>query len=55
MDLINFETNEEADERAWKNWTRQIDYQYGNIDSLDPTARRKAVDNSVSQILDQYD
>lgn len=55
MDLINFETNEEADERAWKNWTRQIDYQYGNIDSLDPVARKKAVDNSVSQILDQYD
>lgn len=55
MDLINFETNEEADERAWKNYTRQIDYQYGNIDSLDPVARKKAVDNSVSQILDQYD
>lgn len=55
MDLINFETNEEADERAWKNWTRQIDYQYGNIDSLDHVARRKAVDTSVSQILNQYD
>lgn len=55
MDLINFETNEEADERAWKNWTRQIDYQYGNIDSTDPVARRKAVENSVNEILNQYD
>lgn len=55
MDLINFETNEEADERAWKNWTRQIDYQYWNIDSMDKTSRRKAVENSVSEILKQYD
>lgn len=54
MDLINFETNEEADERAFKNWTRQIDYQYWNINSMDETARRKAVDNSVSEILNKY-
>lgn len=54
MNLINFETNEEADERAFKNWTRQMDYQYWNINSMDETARRKAVDNSVSEILNKY-
>ena len=55
MDLINFETNDQADERAFKNWTRQIDYQYWNINSADPVAKRKAVENSVNEILNQYD
>lgn len=54
MDLMNFETNEQRDEREWNNYVRQYDYQYWNINSKDYASRRKAVENAVQDVLTEF-
>lgn len=54
MDLMNFETNAQKDEREWNNYIRQYDYQYWNINSKDYASRRKAVDNAVQDVLNEF-
>jgi hypothetical protein len=47
MELMNFETNQQKDDRAWNNYIRQSEYQDGNIYSKDPATRRKAITKAV--------
>ena len=54
MDLMNFETNAQKDEREWNNYVRQYDYQYWNINSKDYASRRKAVENAVQDVLTEF-
>lgn len=54
MDLMNFETNEQKDEREWNNYVRQYDFQYWNINSKDEASRRKAIENAVDSVLTEF-
>ena len=54
MDLMNFETNEQKDEREWNNYVRQYDYQYWNINSKDEASRRRAIENAVDSVLTEF-
>jgi hypothetical protein len=54
MDLMNFETNEQKDEREWNNYVRQYDYQYWNINSKDEASRRRAIENAVDDVLTEF-
>lgn len=54
MDLMNFETNEQKDEREWNNYVRQYDFQYWNINSADYWSRKRAVENAVDSVLTEF-
>lgn len=54
MDLMNFETNEQKDEREWNNYVRQYDFQYWNINSKDEASRRRAIENAVDDVLTEF-
>lgn len=54
MDLMNFETNEQKDEREWNNYVRQYDFQYWNINSKDEASRRRAIENAVDSVLTEF-
>lgn len=55
MELQNYETNEQADEREWNKFIRQQEYQDGNIYSSDPATRRKAIEKSVDRVLAEFE
>jgi hypothetical protein len=55
MELMNYETNEEKDNREWNKFIRQQEYQDGNIFSSDPATRRKAVSNAVDRVLTEFE
>jgi len=54
MDLMNFETNEQKDEREWNNYVRQYDFQYWNINSKDEASRIRAIENAVDSVLTEF-
>ena len=55
MDLMSFETPQQAQEREWDYWVKQQEYQNGDINSSDYATRYKAALNSVKDLLNQYD
>jgi tRNA U38,U39,U40 pseudouridine synthase TruA len=55
MDLMNFETNEQKQQREWEYWVKQQEYQNGNINSKDYQTRYKAALSSVQNLLSQYE
>jgi hypothetical protein len=42
MDLMNYETPEQKQEREWNYWVRQQEYTNGDINSKDYSTRYKA-------------
>ena len=54
MDLMNFETNEQKQEREWNYWVKQQEYTNWNINSSDYQTRYKAALKSVENLLSQY-
>ena len=54
MDLMNFETNEQKQEREWNYRVRQQEYQNWDINSKDYSTRYKAALKSVENLLAQY-
>ena len=55
MDLMSFETPQQAQEREWNYWVRQQEYQNGDINSKDYSTRYKAALKSVQNLLSQYE
>ena len=55
LDLMNFETNDQKQEREWNYRVKQQEYQNGNINSKDYDTRYKAALNSVQNLLSQYE
>ena len=55
MDLMSFETPQQAQEREWNYWVKQQEYQNGNINSKDYSTRYKAALTSVQNLLSQYE
>lgn len=55
MDLMNFETNEQKQEREWNYWVKQQQYTNGDINSSDYSTRYKAALKSVENLLSQYE
>jgi hypothetical protein len=54
MDLMSFETPQQAQERQWDFWVKQQEYTNGNINSKDYSTRHKAALKSVENLLAQY-
>jgi hypothetical protein len=54
MDLMNYETPEQKQEREWNYWVRQQEYTNGDINSKDYSTRYKAALKSVQNLLAQY-
>lgn len=54
MDLMSFETPEQAQEREWNYRVKQQEYANGDINSKDYSSRYKAALNSVQNLLSQY-
>ena len=54
MNLMNFETNEQQDERAWNKFIRQQEYADWNIYSTDPKTRQRAVEKAVDRVLAEF-
>ena len=54
MDLMNYETPEQKQEREWNYWVRQQEYTNGDINSKDYSTRYKAALKSVQNLLSQY-
>lgn len=54
MDLMSFETPEQAQEREWNYRVKQQEYANGDINSKDYSSRFKAALNSVQNLLSQY-
>lgn len=55
MDLMNFETNEQKQQREWDYWVKQQEYTNWNINSKDYDTRYKAALKSVQNLLSQYE
>jgi hypothetical protein len=54
MDLMNFETNEQKQQREWDYRVKQQEYTNWNINSKDYDTRHKAALKSVENLLAQY-
>lgn len=54
LDLMNFETNEQRQQREWDYWVKQQEYTNWNINSSDYATRHKAALKSVENLLAQY-
>ena len=54
MDLMSFETPQQAQERQWNYRVKQQEYTNGNINSSDYQTRYKAALSSVQNLLSQY-
>ena len=54
MDLMNYETPQQKQEREWNFWLKQQEYKDWNINSKDPTIQLKAIQNSVDSLLQNY-
>jgi hypothetical protein len=54
MDLMNYETPQQKQEREWNYWVRQQEYTNGDINSKDYSTRYKAALKSVENLLKQY-
>jgi hypothetical protein len=52
---MNFETNDQKQEREWNYWVKQQEYQNWNINSKDYQTRYKAALKSVQNLLSQYE
>lgn len=55
LDLMSFETPQQAQERQWEYWVKQQEYANGNINSKDYQTRYKAALTSVQNLLSQYE
>jgi len=55
MDMMSFETPQQAQEREWNYWVMQQEYANWNINSKDKTTRHKAALKSVENLLAQYE
>ena len=55
MDLMSFETPQQAQERQWDYWIKQQEYANWNINSSDYQTRYKAALKSVENLLSQYE
>lgn len=55
MDLMNFETNDQKQQREWDYWVKQQEYTNWNINSKDYDTRYKAALKSVQNLLSQYE
>lgn len=55
MDLMSFETPQQAQEREWEYWVKQQEYTNGNINSKDYDTRYKAALKSVQNLLSEYE
>ena len=55
LDLMNFETNEQKQQREWDYWVKQQEYTNWNIESKDYQTRYKAALKSVQNLLSQYE
>lgn len=55
LDLMSFETPQQAQERQWEYWVKQQEYTNGNINSKDYQTRYKAALTSVQNLLSQYE
>ena len=54
MDLMNYETPQQQQEREWNYWVRQQEYTNWDINSKDYSTRYKAALKSVQNLLSQY-
>jgi len=54
MDLMNYETPQQKQEREWNYWVRQQEYTNWDINSKDYSTRYKAALKSVENLLKQY-
>ena len=54
MDLMNYETPEQKQEREWNYWVRQQEYQNWDINSKDYSTRYKAALKGVENLLAKY-
>lgn len=54
MDLMNYETPQQKQEREWNYWVRQQEYTNWDINSKDYSTRYKAALKSVQNLLAQY-
>jgi hypothetical protein len=54
MDLMNYETPQQKQEREWNYWVRQQEYTNGDINSKDYSTRYKAALKGVENLLSQY-
>ena len=55
LDLMSFETPQQAQERQWEYRVKQQEYTNGNINSKDYQTRYKAALTSVQNLLSQYE
>jgi hypothetical protein len=55
MELMNYETPAQQDERAWNNYIRQQEYTDGNIYSSDPATKTKAIKTAVDSVLAEFE
>lgn len=55
MQLMSYETPQQKDDREWAKFIKQQDYVNGNINSSDPSARKKAVEKAVDGVLAEFD
>lgn len=54
MDLMNYETPQQKEEREWNYWVRQQEYTNWDINSKDYSTRYKAALKGVENLLSQY-
>lgn len=54
VDLMSFETPQQAQERQWNYWVMQKEYVNWDINSSNPTVQLKAIQNSVDELLNSY-
>lgn len=54
MDLMSFETPQQAQERQWNYWVMQQEYTNWDINSSNPTVQLKGIQKSVDELLANY-
>lgn len=54
MDLMSYQTPQQQEESAWNRFIKEQDYMNGNINSTDPTIRRRAVEKAVDGVLSEF-
>ena len=54
MDLMSFETPQQAQERQWNYWVMQQEYANWDVNSSNPTVQLKGIQKSVDELLANY-
>lgn len=55
MDLMNYETPQQKEDRAWNAFLKQQSYMEWDINSTDPVIRKRAIQNAVDWVLKEFE